>query len=519
MSVPGEQAQQARTVGMPKRWPLYTKIESRGSAATKDAKIINGYVEFDPLAGDYEVFKRFGLFQTSGGNSSSEGIFSDIATNTLLWANNAGGSTIQMNYIDPNSGLTGVIAGSPLIRVGSRVSFCSIASSPPTVFWNDGLEGYIYNTSTHVAVSITDPTFTGFAPTGICYGAVIIDGTTYVMTFDGVIHGTSTASLNNATTWDPLNVIPANSDSDRGVAIFRQLNYLIALKQNSGQVFYDAGNPTGSPLSVVPDMQLPYGCAAAFSVASIDNIAFWLTANTNAPPQVVMMANLSPSIVSTPVVDRLLMNLNFSSFTLPIVGPAQATGRDVWGWTFKRNGHRFYGVTSVVLNLTLVYDIDQQEWYIWTSANGGFWPVYGMSFQQPVQSSTFAAIPPIQYYQDYNTGALGKLDVAEVYPTDNGSLVPLDIYTANLDFGTMRSKTLHAMFFNVDKVAGRLMCRYSDDDYNTWSHFRQVDLSKQKPMLADEGSFQYRRAYHFRYLGNTGFRGKSSDLQMDIGTF
>jgi len=57
----------------------------------------------------------------------------------------------------------------------------------------------------------------------------------------------------------------------------------------------------------------------------------------------------------------------------------------------------------------------------------------------------------------------------------------------------------------------------SDDDYQTWSNFREVDLSKNRPMLTNCGTFR-RRAYHFRHQSNTPLRIQAVELMIDLGT-
>ena len=74
------------------------------------------------------------------------------------------------------------------------------------------------------------------------------------------------------------------------------------------------------------------------------------------------------------------------------------------------------------------------------------------------------------------------------------------------------------MYLNTDRQPGFLQIRYSDDDYQTWSNFRQVDLSVKKPQISDEGTFDWRRAYHYRWFEPLPFRASTADLQMDIGT-
>jgi hypothetical protein len=280
------------------------------------------------------------------------------------------------------------------------------------------------------------------------------------------------------------------------------LNYLIAIKQNSAQVFYDAGNSPGSPLGAVPDAQMPFGCLCGSSLQQIDNTLFWVTSNETISPQVVRVDNLVPLIVSTPSVDRILDNMMWMN-----------PNKDVRSWVLKHAGHRFYGLTLVHNNITLVYDIDQRAWYIWTDSVGNYWPVAAMAYIPPFQGAMGKHI-----VQHMNDGNVYHLDGDYAFPNDYGTLFPVDLYTPNFDGGVDRRKHLNLLRFNADVVRGSaLQVRYSDDDYMSWSQFREVDLSRERPFLDRNGTF-YRRAYHFRHKRNTTLRIKSVDLQLDVGT-
>jgi hypothetical protein len=74
------------------------------------------------------------------------------------------------------------------------------------------------------------------------------------------------------------------------------------------------------------------------------------------------------------------------------------------------------------------------------------------------------------------------------------------------------------MYFNADQQAGsKLQIRCSDDDYQTWTNFREVNLGNKQPVLTNCGTF-IRRAWHMRHQGNVPLRIKSVGLQVDLGT-
>jgi hypothetical protein len=276
------------------------------------------------------------------------------------------------------------------------------------------------------------------------------------------------------------------------VAMAKQLIYAIAFKQWSVEAFYDAGNATGSPLGPVPAAKGPYGCISQDSVREIDGGLFWLSTNKSAATQVCMMRNLTVEVVSSPAIERLLGEADFSK---------------IYSFTLKYEGHKWYIFTLVNNDLTLAYDISTGLWAQWTDTNDHYWPIVDVTFE----SSTGRTL-----LLGETNGKLYHLD--SEYMTDDGALFNADIYTPNFDGGVDRRKTLNIMRILGDQVTGStLKIRVSDDDYTTWSNFRTVDLSQRRPFLPNCGTF-YRRALHLRHRCNTRFRLRALDLQLDIGT-
>lgn len=500
----------AQTVDIPKRWPLVSKFQSRdtGTPITKDARLINCYAELDPEDNEYWIWKRPGIAATP------------------IWTVTGGGLGLYTYTFPPSiarapitlfaAGITlfsAVAGAAPVTTVGSLptvggfgnflVSFEAINSSPQTIVLQNQLGGAIYTPSTGGYVPITDATFTAIA---LVPGWAYLDGWLFVMDTSGAIWGS--ASQNSAVTWSALNKILASTQADQGVFIATQLTYVIAFKQWTTQPFWDAGNPApGSPLSPIPNAQIPYGCFSPWTVKKIDEILLWVTANRVPSAQVIMMENLNPKIVSTPAIDRIL---RAAIGTTGSVGGGSA----FYSWTTKYANHRWYGVTINNLSITIVFDIDQKLWYIWNSTDNNLWPVADIGYIPPIDAP-FGHSKGLYLAQDISTGSIYSFD--ETVFADKGVPFAVDIYTPNVTAGTQRIKQLNMMYFLADKVQGQLLARYSDDDYQTWSNFRVIDLFDDRPLLDQDGSF-YRRAYHFRYLTNNKFRIKSSDLQLDIGT-
>lgn len=502
-----QQDPQAPSVRQPKRWPLVQQFYSRSpdTPLLQDSRLVNAYTEQDPTDGLYWVFKRVG-----------------IAPAPLYPQTGYPGGTyyyqfqnIVLTIVSGNLYVNGTLIGS-LINSSNQFWFETVNSNPQTIVIMDGINGWIYTPTTATLLKITDVNF----PAAACPGWAYLDGTLYVMDHTGGIHGTD--GLDNAVVWDALNLIKASSKADRGVFLSTQLTYVIAFKQWTTQIFYDASNPTGSPLGPVPDAQIAYGCLSPFTVQKIDEILLWVTSNQSISPQVVLMENLGVQIISTPSVERLL-----SKVIMPVRSPLPGDSVSyMYGFSFKHTGHKFYGLTVVALNLTLVYDLTEKFWYIWLDAFGNWWPMTnftyvaptgiseGMLLAQAAKGSPPPGLPGITISQ----GSLYPVDGSDVYTNDVGQLFPVDIYTPNFTDNTPRRKTLNMMYFAGDQTSGStVQARYTDDDYKSWSNFRSIDMSDVRPSLDQEGTFT-KRAYHFRHMCNTRFRIKSTSIQFDLGT-
>lgn len=490
---------------LPDRFPLYSPLEVRDGEVplTKDSRLYNGYVELDPKDKQFWIYKRPGMQRNVFFQSISGGAGCGIYQSPRI----AGvGSLITVTGSALRVG--GTIVGTVEPQAGNLpYTFETITSNPLTVILVGPFNQYLLDPAGQILTEITSniPAVPfAFNLPNLVPGVAYLDGTTYVMDVSGNIWG---SNLNDGTTWNPLNVIAANSTSDQGVAIAKQLSYIIAFKQSTTQVFFNNSNPApGSPLSPVPDSQIPLGCFAPYSVKSIDNSLFWVSSNETVSPQVVQMDNLIPRVVSTPAVEKILDGVEVST---------EFGGGGLIGWVLKHAGHRFYGMNIQNLNLCLVYDIDQQQWYIWTDPVGNAYPVVGTSYQ-----GSFGQGIAAPHIAQLSSGLIMDIDVAKVFPNDNGVLFPVDIYTPNFDGEIDKIKMLNLLRFHADQTPGSILnVRYNDNDYapGEWSNFRNVDLSQKRPYIDNEGSF-YRRAYHLRHLCNTAFRIKSGSLLLGVGT-
>lgn len=102
--------------------------------------------------------------------------------------------------------------------------------------------------------------------------------------------------------------------------------------------------------------------------------------------------------------------------------------------------------------------------------------------------------------------------------TDADGTPQVRIVTDNFDAGTQVKKVFKRFDILADQVPGSfLSLQYSEDDYQTWSTLRTVNLGLKHPHLMDLGTFR-RRAYRFFHQSNTPFRLRGANAHLLPGS-
>jgi len=475
---------QAPSMAVPPRIPLIISPGNRNTSTAKDAKLVNCYVEVDH-SGEAHLFRRPGNTQW-GVPPGTTG----AGMGTYWWNGNVYSIFAGILY----KNLAQVATG--LDTSGGVYSFSSIMGSAPKLVMQNGNAAYAYDDTALLSANLhsIDANY----PQYTCKGIAYLDGYTFVMQhFFGtsitpaVIWGSVSNHVTTNGDWDPLNFITAQMTPDSGVYLAKQGVYVVALKEWSTEFFFDAGNPTGSPLAPAMNLRIPYGCASADSVQQITDTLFWISTNREASNQVVMLDNAHLSVISDPEIDRLLRDADLST---------------VYSWHIKIDGHTFYVITIKNNNLTMAYDVNQNRWDQWTDGNGNYVPI--------VCSTRDSSGRTVLQHETTGQLLYGSTD----YLNDNGTIFPITVVTPRWDAGTSRRKHLGMMYFVTDMVPGSTMTvQVSDDDYQTWSQPRLVDLSVPKPCLPHCGTFS-RRAFKFTINNSLPWRLEAIEAQFDIGT-
>lgn len=443
--------------------PLFSPIANRDATLTKDSRLINGFVEKGQgdEGRDTWVYKRPGLkVYSTYGAGAGRGIFNwngDIYAvfGTTLYKN---GSSI------------GTVDGT------SSYTFTSCLGATPKLTLKNKAAAYNYSTGTGL-VKVTDVNY----PATTVRGCEYLDGTTYVMDSAANIHG---SAFNDPTTWDPLNKLVAQIEPDAGQCLAKQLVYIIAIKTISTEVFYDAGNATGSPLGAVQGSKLGVGARSPESVVRMGDDLAWIGTTNEGAVQVILMSRVHGEPISTTPVERFLAGIDYTT---------------IYAWGAKISGHRYYAVTSVVSNITLVFDLTVGTWYIWQDPNGNYFPIV---------SSTYDANANALLQHESN-GKVYTLDT-NTYQDDLSNFT-LKLYTPNFDGGVRTKKTCSTISVIGDEIATTVNVSWSDDDYQTFSTALPADMSSDNPIVQDGAAFR-KRAFLLTHTDNTFLRIKGLNI-------
>lgn len=402
--------------------------------------------------------------------------------------------TTGNNFTDGTATLVyaGAAASVNLIVAGGVITGGTIVS---------GGSGYTKNPS----VTITDST--GSNATADCLlnafpTGTLVPGVAYLDTY--VIVGTPdgklwNSSVNDPTTWNPLSYITSESEPDQLTGIAKHLNYVVAFSQWSTTFFYDAGGtPPASPLLPASTYGFELGCVNGNSIAQIEQSLLWIGQSRNTGPAVFILDGTSPTKVSSPNIDRVLTN---------------STLANVYAYAFKYNGHMFYVLTLIDLSVTIVYDVNEKMWYQWSSYVSTSSGLVEQFFSPTFYAGNFGANQEY-YFLDYNNGNVYSM--SDTIYQDNGYPIQFRVISPLLDFGTTKRKFYHQVEVVGDKIPATMNIRYSQDDYNNWSSYRQVNLDAERSNIYQLGSSR-RRAWEFLCTDNQPLRLEAAEIDFDVG--
>jgi hypothetical protein len=467
---------------------------------------------FEKTGQGLALFKRPGniLYSTlpGVGPGPAQGL-----TNAGNGAGNSGLAITNDTIVPLGSGTTVVIPGVATYAKGYPYEGIAVNQAGITYLKSQfGLWTYNSSVVTQVAGGYINSTVPGI---------VFLDGVFYVMGGDGTIYG---SGINDGTTWPGLDFTAPPLNVGRGAGIARHLTYVAAFYSNGLQLYYDANAaPNGQGIALSPVLNASYttGCVNGRTIASISDNTFFVSHDGRQDFSVKMLQGTQLVDVATPGVCRLL-NSNRISLTPYAVAPVGGVlfSNNVWSFCVRLFGHQCYILVVKPLagsgeaGLTLVYDIDMQSWHVWSSVVGGVEQYFSYAYPVELLTPTGGGInPPATYVQDLSTGNVCQ--ISNTAYTDTVGNIPVVAVTPNIDWNTLRYKRFARMLQHADTINTSIGVSFSDNDYQSFSTPRSINLASTHKMLTNCGSSR-RRAWRLTHTDNTPLRVYDMELMMEI---
>ncbi len=394
-----------------------------------------------------------------------------------------------------------------LVASDNSISFTRVMGSVEFQYENGSVNLIVTDGSNLVRVvgfvltPITDPD----RPTIHKPFPVYLDGYLFLADLKGNI---CNSSLNDPTNWSASDFIAVDAYPDGLQAIARHGVYIVAFGTASIQFYYDAANPTGTPLAVysasIPQIGFRGG------LASFGDYLMFTGAPNNGPPSVFKLDGFKVEDVGNAAVSRKLQAFDITNATF-----------NRTGHSLLLNGHRVYTWTDDVYTGTgpkpqpapynLAIDVDTGEWINLEWQVSGTFPAYSSCrVENSTGYSTIMVMIPGTGYD----GAVFKSDT-NTYQ-DNGVNFSMQFVTKNYNFGSQRIKFGTRLLVGADQASSDTFVQisWSDDDYRTFNVPRQVNLANKYTQLYSLGSFR-RRAHRVTYSDN--FPMRFTSLEMDFG--
>lgn len=356
----------------------------------------------------------------------------------------------------------------------------TIANTGPVSMTDNGTQlaiaangpGYIYNATTDVFEQITDPDYPGAVKVNYLDGYFVFNQPDSQLIW--------VTSLLDGTVIDPLDFASAEGSPDDVVGLIVDHREVWVFGTNSVEVWYNAGT-ADFPLQRIQGAFNEIGCAAAYSIAKMDNGLFWLGRDARGQGMVFRANGYTGQRISTHAIEWQIQQYGDMSQAI--------------GYTYQQDGHSFYVLVFPNADTTWVYDAATGAWHERAGWHNGQWTRHRGNCQAFFNGETILG--------DFENGKLYALR-PNVYADDDKPQRWLRSWRA-LPTGTndLKRTAQHSLQLDCETGVGlnvgqgsdpAVMLRWSDDGGHTWSYEHWRTMGK-------IGQFGYRT--YWRRLGMT----------------
>jgi len=320
---------------------------------------------------------------------------------------------------------------------------------------------------------------------------VFLDG--YIFLIDSGTYDIYNCDLENPLGWSTANFISAEMWPDDSVCLARQNNQIVVLGNESTEFLYDTGGASGTPLGRNDAAAIEIGIAGRDTLYQDEKQFIFVGQSSTGGRAVWRVEGFQIKKISYEGIERII-DAEGTNITSAIA------------FGVRTAGHYFY-----ILNLntkTLVYDIEETMWHEWSTNSSGTHSK--LTYNYAADSLTGRAV------LQHNTNGKTYLLDPSVYQDDGVSILT-ELWTSRLDFGSVNRKFMSSLNIVGDTTTASslLSFRWSDDDYKTWSNWKDIDLVV-RPYFMKLGVFR-RRAFNLKFTDNAPLRLEGMEFDFNMG--
>lgn len=450
---------------------------------------------------DFVLVKRPGLSDTSdftlqkaASTDIVNGTFQDPNTSYIYWS-------VNNKIYRYNGSTTTTLAtmGGTAPTGTNSVGFCLFLTSTGTRYLmiNNGTQLWYHDVSTNTATQVTDVDL----PSPMIPHMVFLDGYLFVIKKNtGDIYN---SDLDDPTSWTAGNYITAEINPDFAIYLTKVKNYIVCFGNEGIEFFYDAAQPSGSPLGRNESYYL--NVILQSSVCNVNDVLYFVGRSRTGGPRAYRLEGnnleqISPSWVERDFEDIYGAYYTTSDFTKNYL------------FNFSVNGHFFLGFNTG-LEYTYIYDLEEGFWYRWvfgsTAASNRIEGITKPTSASHANSVVFVGdrtSPSLLYTNWFN-----DFDI-----TFTASYISGEFSAETFNWKTCSRVALLCDQY-VDTGISNAQISWSDNDGYTYSTPRNINVLSQNPYITQTGRFRS-RLWKIEYSDNYPFRMWGLSMDLNVGS-
>ncbi len=314
-------------------FPIVGSFNRQRSDNIDSQRTINLYEFWDP-----EGKKPSVLLTTGGLEKVAETIGKTGARNAFVFKDFLY-FVVEDTVFRMDSNLIPVVLGTLTTSMGH----VGITANVNQVIFVDGVNGYIWDTTTLMFNQIINPNFPP-RPGDVAYQ----DGFFIIISLE--TNEFQVSGLNDGNAWDALKKAEVESIPDDLVAITSFKRRLFLFGKRSTEVWFDAGR-AAFPFTRDNNVLQEYGVAAASTVVQAFDVLMFLSRNNNGVSSILLVEGTQAIPVSTTAIEFALGEIEDEEVA------------DATAFLYKENGNIFYQINFTKGNRTFVYNLTTKKWH------------------------------------------------------------------------------------------------------------------------------------------------------------